>query len=116
MFTLALHSFFLGPRSLSAICRLCFLQHLFANRCLKDRPNVIDLLPFIGSNDDELDDLDLMTDPLQEGGDDGGGLRQGPITRAIFRHLEEKKKSELLVQIKMLTILNFEDSCKNCEK
>jgi len=67
---------------------------------LKDRPNVIDLLPFIGSNDDELDDLDLMTDPLQEGGDDGGGLRQGPITRAIFRHLEEKKSQNYLCRLR----------------
>jgi len=48
--------------------------------------------------------------------DDGGGLRQGPNTRAMFRHLEAKKESEALVQIKMLTILSFEDSCKNCEK
>jgi len=78
--------------------------------------NVIDLIPFIGSNDDEVDDSDLRTDPLQEGGDDGGGLRQGPITKAVFRHLETNKELEALVQIKMLTILSFEDFCKNCEK
>ena len=57
--------------------------------------NVIDLIPFVTSNDDdEVDDSDLRTDPLQEGGDDGGGLRQGPITRAMFRHLEANKESE----------------------
>jgi len=78
--------------------------------------NVIDLILFIGSNDDEVDDSDLRTDPLQEGGDDGGGLRQGPITKVMFKHLEANKESEALVQIKMLTILSFEDSCKNCEK
>jgi len=43
-------------------------------------------------------------------------FRQGPITRAMFRHLEANKELEALVQIKMLTILSFEDSCKNCEK
>jgi len=47
---------------------------------------------------------------------DGGGLRQGPITRAMFRQLEANKESEALVQIKMLTILSFGDSCKNCKK
>jgi len=78
--------------------------------------NVIDLIPFVGSNDDEVDDSDIRTDPLQEGGDDGGGLRQGPITRAMLRHLEANKESEAPVQIKMLTILSFEDSFKNCGK
>jgi len=79
--------------------------------------NVIDLIPFVRSNDDdEVDDLDLRTDPLQEGGDDGGGLQQGPITRAMFIHLEANKESEAPVQIKMLTILSFENFCKNCEK
>jgi len=51
--------------------------------------------------------------PLELG---GGGLRQGPITRAMLRHLEASKESEAPVQIKMLTILGFEDSCKNCKK
>jgi len=78
--------------------------------------NVIDLIPFVGSNDDEVDNSDLRTDPLQDGGDDGGGLRQGPIARAMLRHLEANKESKAPVQIKMLTILTFEDSCKNYEK
>jgi len=56
--------------------------------------NVIDLIPFVGSN----------------------WLRQGPITRAMLKHLEANKESETPVQIKMLTILSFEDSCKICEK
>jgi len=43
---------------------------------------------------------------------DGGGLRQGPITRPMLRHLEANKESEAHVQIKMLTFLTFEDSCK----
>jgi len=47
---------------------------------------------------------------------DEGGLRQGPITRAMLRHLEANKESEAPVQIKMLTILSFEDFCKNSEK
>jgi len=47
---------------------------------------------------------------------DGGGLRQGPITRGMFRQLETNKESEAPVQIKMLTILNFGDSCKNYKK
>jgi len=47
---------------------------------------------------------------------DGGGLRQVSITRAMLKHLEANKEPEAPVQIKMLIILSFEDSCKNCEK
>jgi len=47
---------------------------------------------------------------------DGGELRQGPITTAMLGHLEANKESEAPMQIKMLTILSFEDSFKNCEK
>ena len=36
-----------------------------------DTFNVIDLSPFVGTNDD--DELDLRTNPFQGGGDDGGG-------------------------------------------
>ena len=74
--------------------------------------NVIDLIPFVDSNDDEVDESDLSIDPLQEGGDDGGGLRQGPITRAMLRHLEVSKESEAPIHIKMMTILSFKGSCK----
>jgi len=37
-----------------------------------DTFNVIDLSPFVGTNDDE-DELDLRTNPFQGEGDDGGG-------------------------------------------
>ena len=36
-----------------------------------DTFNLIDLSPFVGTNDD--DELDLRTNPFQGGGDDGGG-------------------------------------------
>jgi len=49
------------------------------------------------------------------GGDNGGGFRQAPVTRAIIRHLEANEESEALVQIKMLTILSFEDLLINCK-
>ena len=41
---------------------------------------------------------DLLNQPLY----DEGGLRQGPLTRAMFRHLEANKESEAPVQIKIL--------------
>jgi len=69
--------------------------------------HVIDLIPYVGSIDEEVDELDLRLDPLQEGGDDGGQLRQGLVTRVILRHLEASKESEAPMQIKMLTILSF---------
>jgi len=63
-----------------------------------DTFNVIDLSPFVGSNEDE-DDLDLRTNPFQ-GGDDGRGSsttlkeghpqgRLGPTTRAMTKRLDE---------------------------
>jgi len=35
--------------------------------------NVMDLTPFAGSEDEEVEACDLKTNPLQEGGDDGRG-------------------------------------------
>uniref|UniRef100_A0A151UHM5 Transposon Ty3-I Gag-Pol polyprotein n=1 Tax=Cajanus cajan TaxID=3821 RepID=A0A151UHM5_CAJCA len=53
--------------------------------------NVCDLTPFLGTNDiDELQDL--RSNPLQEGGDDGGPpLEQhvGPITRSMAKRMEK---------------------------
>jgi len=42
--------------------------------------NVIDLIPFVDSNDDEVDESDLSIDPLQEGGmmEEGSGKVQSP--------------------------------------
>ena len=37
--------------------------------------NVTDLIPFVGSNKDEVDEPDLRSDPFQVGGDDGRRLR-----------------------------------------
>jgi len=51
--------------------------------------NVTNLIPFACSTDVEADDLDLRTNSLQEGGDDGRRSRQGPITRVMARHIEE---------------------------
>ena len=39
---------------------------------VQDTFNVIDLSPFVGTNEDE-DDMDLRTNPFQGGGDDGRG-------------------------------------------
>jgi len=55
-----------------------------------DTFNVIDLTPF-GSNEDE-EALDLRTNPLQEGGDDGRGptkRRFGPTTRAMAKKIQQ---------------------------
>jgi len=64
-----------------------------------DAFNVIDLSPFVGTNEDK-DDLDLRTNPFQGGGDDGRGPsttqnkghpqgRIGPTTRAMTKRLDE---------------------------
>ena len=64
-----------------------------------DTFNVIDLSPFVGTNEEE-DDLDLRTNPFQEGGDDGRGpsitskeghtqRHIGPTTRAMTKRLDE---------------------------
>jgi len=75
----------------------------------------MDLIPFVGSNDDEVDESDLRSNPFQEEGDDGRRPKQGPVTRAMIRHLKANEESEAPVQIKMLIILSFEDHCKNCK-
>jgi len=77
--------------------------------------NVIDFIPFVGSNEEEVDEPDLRSDPPQEGGDDGRGLRRGLVTRAMLKHFEASEESEGPVQIKMLMeeLLGALASCAN---
>ena len=65
-----------------------------------DTFNVIDLSPFVGTNDDE-DDLDLRTNPFQGGGDDGRGPSSAPHERQEpnlerLAHEEERLEGERL--------------------
>jgi len=57
------------------------------------------LSPFVGTNEED-EALDLMTNPFQEGGDDGRGpstnsiespptCQIGPLTRAMAKKLQE---------------------------
>nr|KYP31568.1 Transposon Ty3-I Gag-Pol polyprotein [Cajanus cajan] len=53
--------------------------------------NVSDLSLFTGLATQEKDALDLRTNPLQEGGDDGGGpWAKGPTTRAMAKRIQEE--------------------------
>nr|KYP50633.1 Transposon Ty3-I Gag-Pol polyprotein [Cajanus cajan] len=53
--------------------------------------NVSNLSLFTGLATQEEDSLDLRTNPLQEGGDDGGGpWAKGPTTRAMARKIHEE--------------------------
>jgi len=54
----------------------------------------MDLMPFVGSNEEEVKALDLRTNPFQEGGNDGRGprtsasptkRRSGPTIRAMAK-------------------------------
>jgi len=47
--------------------------------------NVIDLTPFTCSTNDEVETIDLRTDPLQEGEDDGRAPNKGQNTRSLAR-------------------------------
>jgi len=69
----------------------------------------MNLIPFVGSNEDKVDEPDLRSNPFQEGGDDGRRPRQGSITRAMLKHLEANEELEVPTQMKLLTILGFED-------
>ena len=64
-----------------------------------DTFNVVDLSPFVGTNEED-DDLDLRTNPFQGGGDDGRGPNTtskesqtqrhiGPTTRAMAKRLDK---------------------------
>ena len=43
---------------------------------------------------------------------DGRRPRQGPVTRAMIKHLKVSEESKAPAQIKMMTILSFEDHLK----
>jgi len=56
----------------------------------------MDLTPFIGSEEEQAEALDLRTNPLQEGGDDGRGpstspttRRSEPTTRSMVKKIQE---------------------------
>ena len=62
--------------------------------------DVMDLTPFLGSEDEEVEALDLRTNPFQAGGDYGRGpstslstsptiRRSGPITKAMAKRIQE---------------------------
>jgi len=48
----------------------------------------MDLTPFAGSEDEETETCDL-TNPLQEGGDDGRRPSSGPTTRSMTREIQD---------------------------
>jgi len=52
--------------------------------------NVIDLIPFSGSTEDEAKNPNLRTNHLQEGGDDGRPSSKGPTTSAMAKQILEK--------------------------
>jgi len=62
--------------------------------------NVIDLIPFVGSNDDEVDDSDLRTDPLQEGGDDEEGSSKVQSPEQCSDTLKPTKSQRHLCRLK----------------
>jgi len=53
----------------------------------------MDLTPFAGSEDEEVETCDLRTNPLLEGGDDGRGPSLGPssspTTRSMAKRIQE---------------------------
>jgi len=51
-----------------------------------------------------------MTNPLQEGGDDKRRPRQGPIARAMVRHIEDQEESKALVDVQIVTTLSLCDN------
>nr|KYP32999.1 hypothetical protein KK1_046208 [Cajanus cajan] len=52
--------------------------------------NISDLSLFTGVADQEEDSLDLRSNPLQGGGDDGGPWAKGPNTRAMAKRIQEE--------------------------
>nr|KYP60030.1 Transposon Ty3-I Gag-Pol polyprotein [Cajanus cajan] len=52
--------------------------------------NISDLSLFTGLADQEEDSLNLRSNPLQEGGDDGGPWAKGPTTRAMAKRMHEE--------------------------
>ena len=66
---------------------------------MHDTFNVIDLSPFVGTNEDK-DDVDLRTNPFQGGGDDGRGPsstsheRQEPSQERLEPRREHPKANQ----------------------
>nr|KYP33973.1 RNA-directed DNA polymerase isogeny [Cajanus cajan] len=52
--------------------------------------NISNLSLFTGVADQEEDALDLRSNPLQEGGDDGGPWAKGPTSRAMAKRIHEE--------------------------
>ena len=52
--------------------------------------NVMDLTPFVGSEDEEAEAYDLRANPFQEGGDDGRRLSLGPSSSPTIRSMARK--------------------------
>jgi len=60
--------------------------------------NVCDLIPFAGGVDNN-DELDMRTNPFQEGGSDGGPSGRthiGPLIRAMDRRMKEEEVQKTL--------------------
>jgi len=57
--------------------KLCIPQGTNRKLIVKES-HVMDLTPFAGSEDEEVEACDLRTNPFQEGGDDGKGPSSGP--------------------------------------
>lgn len=50
--------------------------------------NITNLIPLAGSNyDDNMEPLDLRTNPPQKGGDDDIVATKGPINRSMLRRI-----------------------------
>ena len=69
-----------GPfQVLKRINNNAYILHLPKEYGVHHTFNVVDLMPFVGSNEEEeVEALDLRTNPFQEGGDDGRGSRTSP--------------------------------------
>jgi len=51
--------------------------------------NVMDLIPFASSEDEEVEACDLRTNSLQEGGNNGKRPNSDPTTRSMARKIQE---------------------------
>ena len=65
--------------------------------------NVIDLIPFTGSTDDEANDPYLRTNPLQEGRDDRRSPKQGPTTRTMAKCIHNEWDLDAHIKPKILS-------------
>ena len=63
--------------------------------------NVADLIPFVGGTNDEVEIIDLRTNPSQEGGDEEMPLTKGPTTRVMARRIQGEWASNAHTRPKM---------------